>query len=44
MKPIYCVKCGNEIESGYAINPEVSAICETCYNEEGTKLTEEIGD
>lgn len=34
MKPVYCTKCGDEIQSGYAINPENSAICENCYNEE----------
>ncbi len=38
MKPIFCVKCGNEIESGYAVNPENSAICNTCYDEETSNL------
>ena len=41
MKPIYCSKCGNEIQSGYAINPETSAICEMCYIEEQEKLRDE---
>jgi NMD protein affecting ribosome stability and mRNA decay len=38
MKIIYCCKCGDEIQNGYAINPENSAICETCYNEECDNL------
>jgi NMD protein affecting ribosome stability and mRNA decay len=41
MKEITCCKCGDPIESGYAINPEVSAICNTCYQEEQDKLSEE---
>lgn len=31
MKPIYCTECGDEIQHGYAINPENSEVCEECY-------------
>jgi len=33
MKEIYCSECGDPIQSGYAVNPEVSAMCEVCYKE-----------
>lgn len=38
MKEVICCKCGNVIEQGYAINPQNSAICESCYNEEVENL------
>lgn len=34
MKDILCCKCGESIEAGYAVNPEESAICNQCYDEE----------
>lgn len=34
MKEIICSRCGNEIESGYEVNPANSNICNTCFNEE----------
>lgn len=33
MKDIYCTSCSEPIETGYAVNPENSAICNTCYDE-----------
>jgi NMD protein affecting ribosome stability and mRNA decay len=41
MKPIKCCECGEIIENGYAVNPEVSAICETCYSEKQKDLLED---
>lgn len=38
MKDIYCQECGDPIQSGYAINPENSAICETCLHEKEDEL------
>ncbi len=38
MKEILCVRCGEPITSGYAVNPEVSAICVNCYEDEIAKL------
>ncbi len=40
MKEIQCDNCGDVITSGYAINPEVSALCETCYKLKTGELTE----
>ena len=45
-KLIQCSKCGDEIENGYAINPENSAICNICYDEEAEeycRLLREFG-
>ncbi len=43
MKSIFCTKCGDEIQSGYAVNPENSAICNTCYIEESEEMKEKLG-
>ena len=42
MKPIYCIKCGNEIQSGYVVNFEIFVICNVCYDEEVEKLKEDL--
>ena len=33
MKEIKCQECGDVIESGYAVNPQMSDLCATCYEE-----------
>lgn len=33
MKDIYCQRCGDVIQPGYAINPEESDYCQLCADE-----------
>ncbi len=33
MKEIKCEQCGEIIENGYAINPQVTNLCAACYDE-----------
>jgi hypothetical protein len=42
MKEITCIECGDVIQSGYAVNPENSAICETCYREKVKEIEDNI--
>lgn len=41
MKEIFCSNCGEPINTGYAINPVVSAICGPCYDEKTANLDPE---
>lgn len=38
MREIKCQNCGDIIESGYAVNPEISALCVLCYQEQKAEL------
>jgi len=33
MKEVKCTNCGEPITEGYAINPQVSALCFSCHDE-----------
>lgn len=39
MRDIRCQECGEPIESGYAVNPEVSALCNTCYDRNMSEMS-----
>lgn len=40
MKEVYCSNCGDPIEQGFAINPEVSTECTACATEDMSAFNE----
>lgn len=33
MEEVKCEQCGEIIENGYAVNPQVTNLCASCYDE-----------